>query len=201
MRAHCRPILHDPPIGRRRPALVMLVMLACCAGFWYNFENRFAAIEARHGVADPQGLFSPEEREKVLALRAMLRKDWGLAVQVRIGNAASAAPVDGKTMLINLLPKSDKAPVAHVILPPLVDKALASASDSEKGSFSSRLSANLAECAAEDTPGACVEEALVRLLVALGTERVDTPAFTPRKRLQNSVRAPMSSAGLPSASP
>lgn len=180
----------SPPVGRRHPVLMLLLMLLCGAGFWYNFERRFAAIEAEHSLKD-SGHATPAERERILALRKALRETWGLGVRVHIQTEQLPAPTapDGNTVLIHLVvPGNAMSPTATVFMPALVNKALKPTNpDGTSGaddSFSHRLETWLTVCLAEKTAGQCAQEALLRLLMALeGRPAPAAPA--------HSIRAPL----------
>lgn len=145
-----------PAGGPVRRLLLVGVLVLCGVAFWYHFERRFSAIEARVALMDEGGRLSDAERESVLGWREKFRQAFGIKVLVHVRTAQVHIPdLTGETLFLGLVPGSRQG---TVVLPPLVRRALPQG-------FKTRLEYRLDECA--DTPGPCVEEALGQLFSAL----------------------------------
>lgn len=156
----------------------MVLLLACMAAYWLNFERRFAELEAETALKDPARVLSPRERERLLALRAILGKEYGVSARLVVdtaegGGTAPPPDVSGNTLYVAVTPQTG---AAHVQLPALVKRALAPeyGADPEQ-----RLAQRLKACVRRETPGACLQTTLIGLLATLGepglSPNVDMP--------------------------
>lgn len=143
----------------------MALLLACMAAYWLHFEQRFAELEAETALKDPAGQLSAPDRERLLALRAALQRDFGVTARLAVRVPDDDAPptaVPGNILYMAVTPQTGGA---VVLLPSLLARALTSADvpDPER-----RLAEQLNACVRRTTAGTCLQNALLDMLVALG---------------------------------
>lgn len=160
----------------RRLAGVAL-LLACLAAYWTHFGNRFASIEAETALQDSGKVLSDAEKSRLKDLRAVLREEFGVSVRlvVHTESEPDAVPrVAGNGMYMAITPATGKA---SVVLPTLMERALVPDLGPQPAE---RLAEKLLVCTGTKglSVGACLEDALVSALGALGMKELESPAMS-----------------------
>lgn len=146
------PMVYGHGLGYIVRFILLLCIFALCGmAFWYNFERRFAKLEAYTTFDDTTGRISKAQKEEMVALMQRFEKDWGVDVLVHVRPDMLLAPTSQEQKLfIGFVPERGQV---LLILPPLLKKVI----PPETLRF---MTTELDTCVREKAPDICITQTI-----------------------------------------